>query len=262
MKISEEKIWMKYYSEEAKNLSFPKATVYNYLKEVNKDRPDGPALYYYGTKITFRNLVERIEACAKAFAAIGVKEGDVVSFVAVAVPECITAVYALNKLGATANTIDPRMDKESIQRMIRESDSKVLLVLDIAFPKIRPYLDKMKQEHIIVLSASDSLPVVKKAVMKIKTKTDVPYSDVIIKWKNFIKGGKDTVAKEAPYRGDAVVAIAYTGGTTGFPKGVMMTNDSMNAVAINFKYCGLDYTANDRFLGIIPIFSAYGMVCG
>ena len=262
MKISEEKVWMKYYPQEAINLEFPKATVYSYLKEVNKDRPDGPALYYYGTKITFRGLVERIEACAKAFAALGVKRGDIVSFVAVAVPECIAAVYALNKLGATANTIDPRMDKESIQRMIRESGSRVLLVLDIAFPKIRPYLEKMKQEHIVVLSASDSLPVMKKAVMRMKTKTDVPYGKNIINWKEFIKGGRNTVAEEAPYQGDAVVAIAYTGGTTGFPKGVMMTNDSMNAVAVNFQYCGLDYSADDRFLGIIPIFSAYGMVCG
>ena len=262
MKISEEKVWMKYYPQEAINLDFPKATVYSYLKEVNKDRPDGPALYYFGTKITVQGLINRIEACAKAFAALGVKEGDIVSFVAVAVQECITAVYALNKLGATANTIDPRMDKESIQRMIRESGSKVLLVLDIAFPKIRPYLEKMKQEHIVVLSASDSLPVMKKAVMKLKTKTDVPYSETIINWEKFIKDGRNTIAKEAPYQGDAVVAIAYTGGTTGFPKGVMMTNDSMNAVAVNFKYCGLDYSADDRFLGIIPIFSAYGMVCG
>ncbi len=262
MKISEEKIWMKYYSEEVKALELPKTTVYSYLKEENKDRPEGPALYYYGTKISFQNLMDRIEECAKAFAAIGVKAGDIVSFVAVAVPECITAVYALNKLGATANTIDPRMDKDSIQRMIRESESRVLLVLDMAFPKIRPYLDKMNQEHIIVLSPSDSLPTIKKAAMRLKNKTDIPCSDTIVNWKQFIKGGKNTVAVEAPYRGDAVVAIAYTGGTTGFPKGVMMTNDSMNAVAVNFKYCGLDYTPNDRFLGIIPIFSAYGMVCG
>lgn len=262
MRISQEKVWMKYYSQEVKALTLPKTTVYSYLKEENKDRPDGPALYYYGTKITFRNLVDRIEECAKAFAAIGVKQGDIVSFVAVAVPECITAVYALNKLGATANTIDPRMDKDSIQRMIRESESRVLLVLDMAFPKIRPYLDKMKQEHIIVLSPGDSMPFIMKTALKLKSKNDIPYSDNIVNWKKFIKGGKDTVAVEAPYRGDAVVAIAYTGGTTGFPKGVMMTNDSMNAVAVNFKYCGLDYTPDDRFLGIIPIFSAYGMVCG
>ena len=144
MRISQEKVWMKYYSQEVKALDLPKATVYSCLKEENKDRLDGPALYYYGTKISFRNLVDRIEECAKAFAAIGVKEGDIVSFVAVAVPECITAVYALNKLGATANTIDPRMDKDSIQRMIRESESRVLLVLDMAFPKIRPYLEYAK----------------------------------------------------------------------------------------------------------------------
>ena len=106
------------------------------------------------------------------------------------------------------------------------------------------------------------MPFIMKTALKLKSKHDIPYSDTIVNWKKFIRGGRDAVAIEAPYKGDAVVAIAYTGGTTGFPKGVMMTNDSMNAVAVNFKYCGLDYTPDDRFLGIIPFFSAYGMVCG
>ena len=262
MKITEEKVWLKYYDKEVIGKELPKYTAYSYLKKVNKNHLDNTALNYYGKKISFRELFDKIEECAKAFSAYDLKPGDIVSFVAVAVPECIVAIYALNKLGVAANTIDPRLAKEDICRMVKESDSRLLLTLDIAFPKIKPIMGEIKQEKIIVLSPMDSLPVVKKVAMKIKTKTDVPYGSNVIPWKQFIAEGKDTIAIEAPYKGDATVAIAYTGGTTGFPKGVMLTNDSMNAVAFNFRHDGLEYEPGQRFLGIIPVFSSYGMVCG
>ena len=262
MRISEEKVWLKYYPKDSLDLDLPKCTVYSYLKNANKDRLHETAINYYGANISYKKLFARIDECANAFAALGVKQGDIVSFVSVAVPECIVAIYALNKLGATANTIDPRMDVKSIKRMIQESDSEVLVVIDVAWPKIRPIMQSINQEHIIVQSAAASLPPVKRAVMKLKVKTSIPYSEQVLSWDDFLSCGRNTVAEEAPYIGDATVAIAYTGGTTGFPKGVMLTNDSMNAVAVNFKYCGLVYEPGDRFLGIIPVFSSYGMVCG
>lgn len=261
-RISEEKVWMKYYPEDSIGMEVPKCTIYSYLKEVNKDRMDSTAIHYYGANITHRELFVRIDSCANAFAAQGVKPGDVVSLLSVSTPEALTVLYALNKIGAAVNTIDPRMDVDSIRRMIQESHSKILVVLDVAFPKVRKIMQEIKQERIIVQSAAISLPFIKRVAMNIKNRTDIPYSDTVISWKSFMDGGKNTVAKEAPYVGDATVAITYTGGTTGFPKGVMLTNDSMNAVAFNFIYCGLVYETGQRFLGIMPIFSSYGMVCG
>lgn len=260
--ITEEKVWMKYYSEEARNAELPHCKAYEYIIECNKDRLDKPALHYYGMDITFWELMQRVEACANAFAALGVKEGDIVSFVSASIPETITAVYALNKIGAAANTIDPRMDVASIKRMILGAGSKILVVLDIAFPKILPSMKELNQEMIVVQSVAASLPAMKKFVKTVTTKTEVPYGERVIRWKEFIKRGKHTVAKDAPYVGDALVAITYTGGTTGRPKGVMMTNDSMNAVGMNFIYSAVFHEDGDRFLGIIPIFAAYGLVCG
>lgn len=260
--ISEEKVWMKYYSEEARKVELPRCKAYDYIVERNKDRLDEPALHYYGADITFRELMKRVDACANAFAALGVKEGDIVSFLSASIPETIAAVYALNKIGAAANTIDPRMDAASIKRMVYGSGSRILVIIDIAFPKILSNLEKLNQDMIIVQSAAASLPAIKKFVKTMTTKTEVPYGEKVIRWNEFIKRGKNTVAKEAAYVGDALVAITYTGGTTGHPKGVMMTNDSMNAVSQNFLYSALYFEDNDRFLGIIPIFAAYGLVCG
>ncbi|MBR6558617.1 MAG: acyl--CoA ligase [Clostridia bacterium] len=261
-KISEVRPWMKYYPEELHGTSAPKNTIYGYLKDTCKDRLDCVALHYYGSDITYRKFISRIEECARAFTAIGVKHGDMVSMVSVSTPEALIAMYALNKIGASLNSIDPRMDTESIKRMINESNSDVLIALDIAFSKIKAIMDDIDQRHIIVQSTWISLPPVKKLLMKVKNKCKIPYSDTIVSWQSFIKNGEGINAEEAPYVGDATVAVTYTGGTTGFPKGVMLTNDSMNSVAYNFIYSGLVYEKGQRFLGIMPIFSSYGMVCG
>ena len=262
--VSEERVWMKHYPESARNSTPPKTKIYTFLKESNANRLNDTAIYYYGTKISAKHLIERIDECADAFATLGVKQGDIVSLVSASTPESIIVLYALNKIGATVNAIDPRMDKKSIARMIKSSGSKILLAIELAYPKIAPILSDIKQEHIIIQSAATSLPPIKKMALKIATKAQsVPYGKHgIMSWKTFIKGAVRGTAKEVDYVGDATVAITYTGGTTGFPKGVMLTNDSLNAVAHNFIHAGIIHEDGQRFLGIMPIFSSYGLVCG
>lgn len=261
-KPSELRPWLKYFPPESIDMELPKYSAYGYIKNANADRLDATALHYYGKNISFREFFARVDECANAFASMGVRPGEIVSFLSVSVPETVIALYALNKLGATANAIDPRMDVDSIRRMVQESNSRILIVLDIAFPKVRRIREDIDQEQIIVQSAARSLPPIKALYKRMTTKTTVTYGGNVIKWDEFLAKGKGVTAYEAPYDGDAVVAITYTGGTTGFPKGVMLTNDSMNAVAINFEYCGIYYNKGDRFLGIIPVFSSYGLVCG
>ena len=261
--VSQEKVWMKYYDPEVRNTDIPRMKIYSLLKEYNQERLQQTAIYFYGTKITVKRLIERIDECADAFAALGVKQGDTVSMLSASTPESIIALYALNKIGATLNAIDPRLDKKGIARMIKASGSKILLVIELAYPKVAAIYSEINQEHIIVQSATTSLPLAKKLAVKMFTKSLIPYGKGgIISWDTFIQGAKNGMAIEAPYDGDATVAITYTGGTTGFPKGVMLTNDSINAVAYNFRHAGIVHEKGQRFLGIMPIFSSYGLVCG
>ena len=261
--VSQEKVWMKYYDPEVRNTDIPRMKIYSLLKEYNLDRLQQTALYYYGTRITVKKLIQRIDECADAFAALGVKQGDVVSMLSASTPESIIALYALNKIGATLNAIDPRLDKKGIARMIKASGSKILIAIEVSYPKVAAIFSDIKQEHIIVQSAGTSLPLPKKIALKLAVKSQVPYGKGgVMHWDTFIAGAKNGMAIEAPYVGDATVAITYTGGTTGFPKGVMLTNDSINAVAYNFRHAGIVHEKNQRFLGIMPIFSSYGLVCG
>ena len=261
--VSSEKVWMKYYSEETRKAEFPKMKIYSYLKAVNQERLQDTAIYYYGTKITVKKLIERIDTCADAFAAFGVKKGDMVSLLSASTPESIISLYALNKIGATINAIDPRLDVKSISRMISSSGSRILMAIDVAYPKVAKILPDIKQEHIIIQSSATSLPYLKKMAIKLASHSSIPYGKGgIISWDTFIEGARNGMAQEVDYDGSATVAITYTGGTTGFPKGVMLTNDSINAVAFNFIHAGIVHEKGQRFLGIMPIFSSYGLVCG
>ena len=261
--ISQEKPWMKYFSEESRTAELPRMKVYSYFKEVNKTRLGDTALYFYGSKISVKKMIEKIDQVADALDAIGVKKGDTVSLISASTPESIYTFYALNKIGATMNAIDPRLDKKSVARMIKSSGSKVLFVIDIAYPLVAAVRSEINQEHIIVQSSGTSLPPLKKFALKLFVKSNIPYGKGgTISWDTFIAGAKNGAAQEAEYVGDATVAITYTGGTTGFPKGVMLTNDSVNAVGFSFLHAGIVYKPNTRFLGIMPIFSSYGLVCG
>ena len=263
--VSQEKVWMKYYDPEVRDTDIPRMKIYSLLKEYNQERLQQTAIYYYGTKINVKKLIQRIDECADAFAALGVKQGDTVSMLSASTPESIIALYALNKIGATLNAIDPRLDKKGIARMIKASGSKILLVIDMAYSKVAAIFSDIKQTYTIVQSAGTSLPLPKKIALKLATKSQslIPYGkDGVMNWDTFIAGAKNGMAIEAPYVGDATVAITYTGGTTGFPKGVMLTNDSINAVAYNFRHAGIIHEDGQRFLGIMPIFSSYGLVCG
>ena len=107
-KPSEVRPWLKYYPQKSVERALPHCTIYQYLKSKNSKHLNENAINYFGTNITYDTLFKRIERCADAFYSIGVREGDIVSYVTVSIPETVVAMYALNKIGAVSNFIDPR----------------------------------------------------------------------------------------------------------------------------------------------------------
>ena len=263
-KPSQEKVWLKYLPEECRNAVIPEQTIYDYIKEVCQSRPKGKAIYYYGTSVTYGEMLKKIDQAAEAYYALGVREGDYVSFLTVTLPEAIYSMYGLNKIGAVGNFIDPRMDVQRILDAIEGVKSKVLVTIDLAWPKVAWLRNKLKQDYIVSISANDSLSLIAKAyrTLTTKDKPQVPYDGkTVLRWKDLMARGKGG-AKQVPFKKDSVATITYTGGTTGTPKGVMLTNDGMNCMAQSFAFSGVDYQHGERFLEIMPIFASYGVGCG
>lgn len=263
IKPSQERPWLKYYPKASRDAMKVEGSIYNYLEKTVKSYPDGKALYYYGTRFTYKEFLNKVDRCADAFYSLGIRSGEIVSFLSVATPESIFAMYGLNKIGAISNFIDPRMDAQRILDTINLAQSNVLVSLNIALHKVESIYDKLALKNIIVQSATDSLSPLKKIGYKLKEISPlIPKWDKLILWEDFISESISGVAKKSSFLKDDLAMITYTGGTTGHPKGVMLTNRGLNAMAESFRLSGVDHDPGDKFLNIMPIFASYGVGCG
>mgnify|MGYP003292549648 CR=1 FL=1 len=250
------KPWLKYYSHDDLCTPLPEGSIYDFLYENNRDHSCDIALDYFGRKITYGQLFEQIEKTAGSFAALGINPGDIVMIVSVTTPEIICAFYALNRLGAIANMADPRTSAEGIREYIRETNCKLVIALDACYGKIAEAVKETSAETVLVVSPADSLPSLMKLVYKLKTKQPEAADNTLF-WQEFLRSSIDYTP--AIGKKEDCCVIVHTGGTTGTPKGVMLSNENLNASVIQCDKSGFDFRRGDKWLGVMPPFIAYGI---
>ena len=224
-----DKPWLKYYSEEAINASLPECSIYDYLVQNNKDYSSDIAIIYLGRKITYKELFENIDKTAAAFLNAGVKEKEIVTIALPSIPEALYCVYALNKIGAVANMIHPLAGREETLNYFNEVKSKIAVIFDGAYDAIAEDIGNTSVEKVIVASPADSLPVALKVVYGLKVKKPNLDGKVFQNWKSFILDGKGTAIPDIKKDCYEMAIISHTGGTTGEPKGCMISDYSINA---------------------------------
>lgn len=259
-----DKPWLKYYPEYLIEKELPKTTMYDYILKGNNFYPNRTALNYFNNKITYSKLIERIDVVARSFLELGVKKGDIISISMPTLPEFVYMFYAISKIGAIANMIDPRKSKEEIEEYVNMVDSKILVIVDVALDKVKNIKKHTKVETIISVSPSESLPPLLKKAYKMKNKTKKLKTSNFMLWNEFYNLGinrkNEIIVDEFPeYVENTPVVIVYTGGTTGKSKGVMLTNDNLNAASSQCETCGYDFQRQHSWLNIMPPFIVYGV---
>lgn len=255
-----DKPWLKYYDELYMMQDIPQMTVYDYLVTSNKEYLNRTALSYFGRKIKFNELFENIEKTAKALVNSGVKDGDIVTISLPNIPEAVYLFYACSKIGAIANMVDPRTSAEGIKSYIEEVKSDLVIIIDVHANKVSQLLQENFVKKVVSVSPADSLPMVLKVAYKLKNKSD---SSEFMSWNNFIAGAKNVsqIVNGEFYKNKPLV-IEHTGGTTGNPKGVILSNENINAVAVQSVMTGIDMRREHNWLDIMPTFIAYGVGMG
>ena len=269
-----DKPWQKYYSKEAITASIPELTAYQYMVSQNEDNLSTKAIMYYGKKISYKNYIDMIDETARRLYNLGVTEGEVVTVMSVANPELEVLFYALNKLGAVINLIDVRSDYKQIKKYLMEVKSSEVVVMDNFLPEFDKCMEDEDidniVENVITLSPYNSVlfPFNVLAEKKSRKEDSTLYSKIdeikkknkYMTWNDLMSVHKYRYPRYPRYKKNMVAALVHTGGTTGVPKTVKLSNENFNAMAIQYKSLNANYNKDDTFLnGIVP-FVAYGIV--
>ena len=256
------KPWLKYYDPKFFDQTPPECSAFEYVCRQNKTHLTETAITYYGRKITYADLIVNVKKTAAAFRAIGMKKGDIATVVSVMTPEIIFAFYAADMIGATLNLVDPRYSVEGIREYIEEVDSHLLICLNVVYERCHQAAKRTHVEHVVVLSPADSLPLPLALGYKVKNLDKNKYHSNVIHWKQFLAAGKDESIAAEPYDPEHACVVVHTGGTTGSPKGVMLTDNNFNGIAMQFSACDTLFSKGQSLLNIMPPFIAYGFACG
>ena len=259
---SQAKPWLKYYDQKFIDQTLPALSAFEYVCQRSKNHLNDTALEYYGRKFTYADLIVNVKKTAAALRGAGVKKGDIITVVSIMTPEIIALFYAADMMGATLNLVDPRYSVEGIREYIEEVDSHLLVCLNVVYERCRQAAKRTNVEKVIVLSPADSLPPVMAVGYKLTTPDKNKYASNVIRWKQFIKGGEGQSIAAEPYDPDHACVVVHTGGTTGSPKGVMLTDDCFNGIALQFQAYPKLFHRGQKLMNIMPPFIAYGFACG
>ena len=259
---SQAKPWLKYYDQKFIDQTLPALSAFEYVCQRSKNHLNDTALDYYGRKFTYADLIVNVKKTAAALRGAGVKKGDIITVVSIMTPEIIALFYAADMMGATLNLVDPRYSVEGIREYIEEVDSHLLVCLNVVYERCRQAAKRTNVEKVIVLSPADSLPPVMAVGYKLTTPDKNKYASNVIRWKQFIKGGEGQSTAAEPYDPDHACVVVHTGGTTGSPKGVILTDDCFNGIALQFQAYPKLFHRGQKLMNVMPPFIAYGFACG
>lgn len=256
--------WKKYYKKTDINLNIQDENIYDLLHRnlENGKYYQKTAINYYGTKITYRELFDRIDEIEKKFLMLKVKKYDIVTIISANIPEALISIYALNKIGAVVNLLHPMLSTTEIKNALNSYHVKHLVVLDQVFLKIENVLDDTSVEKVIILSPSNSMKRINKILYNIinykNSKIYLKNNDKYLSWQKFNNLTLKYQRKNNIVKKDDPALILQSGGTTGTAKGVILSNGNINALTISTTRACFDVNSSDVFLGIMPIFHGFG----
>lgn len=261
------KPWLSLYpSEIPHEIDFEERTLQSYLKEAAIEYPSKTAIHFLGKKLTFQELYDQSLKMANYLKELGVKKGDRVSIMLPNCPQAVISYYGVLFAGGIVVQTNPLYVERELEYQINDSGAQVIITLDILYPRVSKVKALTKLKDIIVTGIKDYLPFPKNMLYPFVQKKQY---GIVVKVEHsgenhlFTEVMKESQVNEIDVVIDPendLALLQYTGGTTGFPKGVMLTH--MNLVSntmMSVKWMYKCKRAQEKVIGILPFFHVYGM---
>ncbi|CAH0206479.1 long-chain-fatty-acid--CoA ligase [Peribacillus sp. Bi134] len=261
------KPWQAIYPEQIPAvLSYEDKPLYSFLKESAEEFPDKVSIHFQGKELTFREVHESAIKFAAYLKSIGLQKGERVAVMLPNCPQGVISFFGILMAGGVVVQTNPTYTERELEYQMKDSGAKIILAMDILFPRVTAVASRTDIEHIIVTAIKEYLPFPKNLIYPFIQKKQY---GIVINVEHegnhhlFSEIMKRKITEEVTVPIDVdndLALLQYTGGTTGFPKGVMLTHKNMLA---NTKMCNAWLYKNkrgeERILAILPFFHVYGM---
>jgi len=263
----EKKPWLKQYPESIPTtLEYEPKTVQSYLTEAAKTYTDKAAVHFMGKEMTFKEMYDSALKMSNYLRGIGIEKGDRVAIMLPNCPQAIISYYGILYAGGIVVQTNPLYTERELEYQMKDSRAKAIISLDILYPRISKVMKRTKLKHIIVTAIKDYLPFPKNIIYPFIQKrntgivVNVKHEGNQHLFKNIMVESKpDIYEYDFDYDNDLAL-LQYTGGTTGYPKGVMLTHKNLiaNATACD-AWLYEAKKGEEKILGVLPFFHVYGM---
>ena len=257
--------WRKSYPEGMEwDVKIDEQPLFALLDVAESKYPGKNAIDFMGRKTTYRELADNVRRLAAGLQEMGVRPGVNVGIFMPNCPQFITAYYAILKAGGTVVNYNPLYSVNDLIHQINDSATEIMMTLSLTvlYPKVVACFGKTKLRKIIVSDFHEELPMAKRIGFQLTHKKDIaiiPKDNLHVSFRGLMEAAMPL--RPVTIHPDSHVAVLqYTGGTTGVPKGAVLTHANLyaNTVQSGMWFTGLKY-GEETFVGALPLFHVFAM---
>jgi len=258
-----EKIWLKSYAPGVPHtIKYDEITVVHGFERSAKDFPSKNAMIFLDAKISFKKMQSMVNKIANALIDLGVKPGDKVAMLMPNMPQIVIGSYAAWKIGAVVVMNNPLYTDHELEHQLNNSESTVLITLDLLGPRMIALRPKTQVKKIIVAHIRDHLGFPKKQLLPIVAKANhknIPPTPEVYEWTDLLKKYPDKDPGNMAKFND-LATLQYTGGTTAVSKGAMLSHKNLSSNVQQIKAWFPEFKRGElTSIGVLPYFHSFGM---